>query len=167
MISSVWISHSPRLTRNPCFWDAPSLTHLLLIYAEYEVDYEFAAYSVRVEYLYCEVDDLVMYLIVMCNEKTSVGAAQRVTHQKYLHATVAFVLGVRWVNVVTSTYKFLDSVKSITVPLTVVACTLIQAPVCLVHRKRRFLKAPWLLTIPWSFASFLASWFLYRTASPL
>ena len=49
------------------------------------------------------MDDLVTYIIVACNENNSVGAAQRVTHKKDLHATVEYFLGVRWVNVVTST----------------------------------------------------------------
>ena len=53
--------------------------------------------------LYSEVDDLVPYPIVMCDEETSVAAAERVMHKKGLQATVKFILNVRWVNGITST----------------------------------------------------------------
>ena len=46
------------------------------------------------------VDDIFTYLIVTCDDETSVRVSQRVLHQKGLHATAAFVLVVRWVNVV-------------------------------------------------------------------
>ena len=59
------------------------------------MDYIFATYKVRGEGLYCKVDDLVTYLIVTCNDDTPVSVYERVTHQKGLHATVAFLLGVR------------------------------------------------------------------------
>ena len=49
--------------------------------------------------------DLVTYLIVTCDENNSVREAQRVLHQKGLHATVAFVLEVRGINIVTSKLK--------------------------------------------------------------
>ena len=43
------------------------------------------------------------YLIGMCDYETSVRADQHVMHRKVLHATVAFVLEVRGVEVITST----------------------------------------------------------------
>ena len=46
-----------------------------------------------------------MFIIVTCNEDTVIRAAQCVTHPKYLHATVAIVLEVRGVNVVTIALK--------------------------------------------------------------
>ena len=49
--------------------------------------------------MYCEGGDLVTYLIVMCDDKTSIREAQRVTHLKVLHTTVTFILEVRGVNV--------------------------------------------------------------------
>ena len=49
------------------------------------------------------MDDLVTYLIVMCDYKTSVRVPQRMMHRKGLHATVLFILEVKGVNVVTST----------------------------------------------------------------
>ena len=54
------------------------------------------------EGLFLEVDDLIMYLIVTCDNKTSIRAAQCMLHRKGLHSTVAFVLEVRGVNVITS-----------------------------------------------------------------
>ena len=49
------------------------------------------------------MDDRVASLIVTFDYKTSVAAAERVMHQKGMHATVAFILEVRGVNVITST----------------------------------------------------------------
>ena len=57
----------------------------------------------RGEGLSCEVDDIVMYLIVTCDCDTSVWTDQRLMHQKGLHATVTFILEDRGDKVVTST----------------------------------------------------------------
>ena len=46
---------------------------------------------------------LVMYPIVMFDEDTYIREDQLLAHRKGLHATVAFILEVRGVNVVTST----------------------------------------------------------------
>ena len=49
-----------------------------------------------------------------------------------------------------------------------VPCTIIQAPVCLVQKNRRFSNVPWLLKVSRSFASFTISWsFLPYRISPL
>ena len=53
----------------------------------------------------CEVDDLVMYLIVTRDYKNAIGDSQRVIHEKGLHKTVTFLGGVRRVMVVRSTLK--------------------------------------------------------------
>ena len=50
-----------------------------------------------------DVDYLVKYLILTFDDKTSVAIAERVMHQKVLHATIKFILKVRGVNVITST----------------------------------------------------------------
>ena len=60
-------------------------------------------YAVRGEILFCEVDNIVTYLIVAYNYKNSVWAAHRLTHKKGFHATLTFVLEIRGVNVVAST----------------------------------------------------------------
>ena len=52
-----------------------------------------------------EVDDLVMYLIVTCNDKTYVAVYERMMHQKGLHETTTFILEVRGVNVMMRTLK--------------------------------------------------------------
>ena len=51
------------------------------------------------------MDDLVTYLIVTCNDKTSVKADQRMTYQNGLHATFELILEVSGVNVITSTLE--------------------------------------------------------------
>ena len=51
------------------------------------------------------MDDIFTYLIVMCDDKTAVRSAQRLTHRKGLHATITLVLEIRGVNVVTNTLK--------------------------------------------------------------
>ena len=53
--------------------------------------------------MYCKVDDIIMYVIVACNDKTSIRLDQQVTHQKSMHATVKFILEVRGFNVLVST----------------------------------------------------------------
>ena len=63
----------------------------------------FAAYKVRVEGLYEEVDDLVMYIIVTCDENASVAAADRVMHRNNLQANIKFIFKVRSVNIITRT----------------------------------------------------------------
>ena len=78
------------------------MTHLLLIYAASQLDQGFSPYIGRVEVLSCKADDLVKYLIVMCNAKIFVRADQRMTHPNVFRATVVFVLEVRGVNFVTS-----------------------------------------------------------------
>ena len=50
-----------------------------------------------------EVDDLVLHLIVVYNDKTYISAAESMTHQKGLHVTVKFILKVRGVKVIAST----------------------------------------------------------------
>ena len=51
------------------------------------------------------MDDLVTYLIVAGDDKTSVATAEIVTHRSGLHATVKFILEVRGVIVITRTLK--------------------------------------------------------------
>ena len=41
------------------------------------------------------MDNIVAYLIVACNDKTSVSASEIVTHRKGPQETVAFILNVR------------------------------------------------------------------------
>ena len=77
--------------------------HPFVICAVSQVNYLFSAYAVSGGGLSCEVDDLVMYLIVTCDDNTSVRADQRMTYQKGLHATAAFLLQVKGVNTVSST----------------------------------------------------------------
>ena len=60
-------------------------------------------YTVRVEGLSRDVDYLILYLILTCNDENSVAAADCVTHRKFLQATIAFILKVRGVNIITST----------------------------------------------------------------
>ena len=50
-----------------------------------------------------EVDDIITYLIVKCNDETYVTAAERMTHQKGLQETITFSFEGRGVNVITST----------------------------------------------------------------
>ena len=50
-----------------------------------------------------KLDDLITYIIVTCDAKTSVTASGRVRHRKYLQTTVKFILKVRGVNVIAST----------------------------------------------------------------
>ena len=57
----------------------------------------------RVESLSVKVDDLVPYIIVACNDETSVAVSERVTHRKGLNTAVAFLLKFRGVNFITST----------------------------------------------------------------
>ena len=101
--------------------------------------------------------DIVTYLVVMFNDESAISAAQRVMHQKGLHATVVIVLDIGGINTVTSTLKSLNSVAVSTVPVTVVPCMLIQAPVFLARSKSYFSKAPWSLTITLIFESFAVS----------
>ena len=125
-------------------------------------------YVVRKEILFCKVDDLIKYLIVMCEDDTAIRADHRVTGRKVLHVTIALVLEVRGVKVVTITLKFKDSISGSTVTVIKLPRTFIQAPVYLARWKRRFSKVPWLLTIPWSFVSSAVSqFFLLSCISPL
>ena len=118
--------------------------------------------------MFCEVDDLVTYLIVACNYETAIMADQHVTSRKSLHGTIALVLEVRGVKVVTITLKLKDSISGSTVPVIKLPRTFIQEPVYLARWKRRFSKVPWLLTIPWSFVSSAVSqFFLLSCISPL
>ena len=50
-----------------------------------------------------EVDDLVMYLVLECNDETSVAADDRVSHRKVLQATISNTLKVSGVTVITIT----------------------------------------------------------------
>ena len=67
-----------------------------------QVDWGFAVYAVRGEELSGKVDYLIRYLIVIFYEETFITAAEHVTHQNYLHATITFILEVRGVNFITS-----------------------------------------------------------------
>ena len=51
------------------------------------------------------MENIVMYLVVTCNDKTSVTSDEYVTDIKGLQAIVIFILKVRGDNVITSTYK--------------------------------------------------------------
>ena len=51
------------------------------------------------------VDDIVTNLIMTYNDNTYVDVAECATHRKGLQETVTFSLGVRGVNVITSTLK--------------------------------------------------------------
>ena len=106
-----------------------------------------------------EVGTLVTYLSVTCDDKTAIRVAQRVMHWKGLYAIVALVFYIGGVNVLTITWKSWDSIAASNVSVTMVPRTLIQSSVCLAHWETCFLKAPWLLTIPWSFAVFSVSRF--------
>ena len=77
------------------------MTHLFLISSADQVDEGFTYYTVMGKGLYCEMDDIVTYLIVTCNDKIYVSTVQCVMHQRGLHATIVFVLEVRGVNVIT------------------------------------------------------------------
>ena len=50
-----------------------------------------------------KVDDLVAYLVLMCDDKTSIAADEHVTHRKGLQETVAFYWKVRGVNLIMCT----------------------------------------------------------------
>ena len=93
----------PILTHHPVFWDAPSMTPLLLQSAAAQLRYVIYVYKVMVEGLSCEADDLVTYLIVTCADKIYIRADQRVTHKKSLHVTVTLFLGIRGVKFVANT----------------------------------------------------------------
>ena len=51
----------------------------------------FAAYVVWVSGLSGKVDDLVVYLVVTCDDMTSTPADDRVTHRKVLQSIVSFI----------------------------------------------------------------------------
>ena len=72
------------------------------------------------------MDDQFTYLIVTCNDETSVAAADCVIQIKVLQETVAFILKVRGVNVIRITYKYQHLVAASTVLVTIVPRTLIQ-----------------------------------------
>ena len=57
----------------------------------------------RGEGLSVNVGDLVTYLIVMCNDESSISSDRIATHRKVLQATVTFSLKVRGVNFITLT----------------------------------------------------------------
>ena len=61
----------------------------------------FTTYVVGGGRLYDKVDDIVTYLIVPLNDKTSVDAAERVMNRKGLQETVKFLLRVRVLSVIT------------------------------------------------------------------
>ena len=58
-----------------------------------------------VEGLSGEVYDLVTYLIMTCDDKTSVSAAEGMTIRKCLQAAISFIYKVRGVNVIMITFK--------------------------------------------------------------
>ena len=98
-----------------------------------------------------------MYIVVTCDDDYRIKADQLVTHQRGLHATVAFVLEIGGVEFVTSTFKNQIFVADSTVPVSVLPRTLIQTPVWLACSKRHVSNAFWSLTIPLHFAPFAAS----------
>ena len=49
------------------------------------------------------MDNLVMYLIVTCDDETSVSTYERVMHRRFLQATITFLLKVSGVNFITRT----------------------------------------------------------------
>ena len=55
----------------------------------------------------------------MCDDKTTIRAADRIMHQKVLHETVTFFWRLGGVNVITSTEKPQNSIANSTVPVTV------------------------------------------------
>ena len=77
------------------------MTHPILLYDTALVYEGLAAYEVREEGLSGEVYDLVTYIVVTCNDETSLAAAESVMHRKFLQATVTFVLKVRGVKIIT------------------------------------------------------------------
>ena len=92
MMAYVWLSHRP-LVKTP-----PHISGMLLQwrtssfrYTAVLADEGFFAYAVRVKLVYGEVDDLVAYLVIMCNDKTSIATDERVMQRKGLQATVFFL----------------------------------------------------------------------------
>ena len=49
------------------------------------------------------MDDLVAYLVVKYDDETSIAEDERINYRKGLHATIAFILEVRAVNLIMST----------------------------------------------------------------
>ena len=103
-----------------------------------------------------EADDIITYLVVKYNAETSAAAADCVMHRNGLHATVIFILdgrGDRVITIILKTAKFRCDYY----------CTGNHSTPC-VHtgtrvlgaEEMRFLKAPWLLTIPRGFSM----WFM-------
>ena len=58
-------------------------------------------YTVKVEGLSGEVNDIIKYLILKCNDNTSIASSEVLTHRKGMQATATFLLNVRAVNVIT------------------------------------------------------------------
>ena len=69
------------------------------------MDEGLSEYTVREEGLYGKLNDLATYLVVTCNDETSVAAAERVMHRKGLQANVTFSLKFRAFNVIMCTLK--------------------------------------------------------------
>ena len=78
MTTSVWISHRPLIDMPPVFLECSHRDVPPLWSAASLVDYGFDIFAVRVEDLSSEVDHLVTYLIVACNDKTSVASNENV-----------------------------------------------------------------------------------------
>ena len=51
------------------------------------------------------MDDIVKHLVLTCNDEPPVIAVESVTHRKLPRATIAFILEVGGVNIVTCTQK--------------------------------------------------------------
>ena len=67
------------------------------------VDEGFSAYAVRGERLSVMVDDHFPYIVLLCDDETSVATSERIIHMKGLQATIVFYLKVVWVNVILCT----------------------------------------------------------------
>ena len=71
-------------------------------------DKVFFAYVVRGKLFSCEVEKLITYFVMTCDDETSVSASQSMTYRKLLRTTIAFLLKVGGggrVNIVIYTQK--------------------------------------------------------------
>ena len=84
----------------PCFWNSPAGMYALLWYAAHLVYKGLYVYTVKVEGLSGEVNDIITYLILKCNDNTSIASSEVLTHRKGMQATDSFLLKDRGVNVI-------------------------------------------------------------------
>ena len=68
----------------------PPLTYILLLYSVALADEGLVAYMVRGKGLSRGVEELVMHLYVICDDKASVTVSNSVTYGKVLREAVAF-----------------------------------------------------------------------------